>query len=79
METITVKYLTMKQVLSYKDGQRFKFTKRKLNEIMHNALLAGYLFVAKKVDEKIIHTTILQQYNITNFVILSLRAYNYNN
>jgi hypothetical protein len=43
----------MKQVLSYKDGQRFKFTKRKLNEIMHNALLAGYLFVAKKVDENI--------------------------
>lgn len=52
--TIVVKYLTSKINLIYKDKQRFRFTKRKRNKIIDDAMIAGYLITLKLLEDNLI-------------------------
>jgi len=52
--TIIVKYLTSKINLIYKDKQRFRFTKRKRNKIIDDAMVAGYLITLKLLEDNLI-------------------------
>ncbi|MEI6823614.1 MAG: hypothetical protein WCL51_16910 [Bacteroidota bacterium] len=52
--TITVKYFTTKIVLAYKNNQRFRFTKRKRNKIIDDAMVAGYLITLKQLEDNLI-------------------------
>lgn len=52
--TIVVKYLTSKINLIYKDKQRFRFTKRKRNSIIDDAMIAGYLITLKLLEDNLI-------------------------